>query len=227
MLALERMEKIARWEACSENSAEFRAVAAHIDAELHTETRHGLVAETDLDEGHMTGNLACDTIAINASETGSIVSCNASQVSDTDTYESSFIDDEDMSTQAGSDSSVEISSTNSSTSSDTSVTYTSDVANVVEEVHAEPFQSFTIATCTACTDSNDSLRVRNGDETMSMLRELPGAELTRINPEDLDFSSPLSAWPGNFPFNGDVSVSYSHDEVNDINNINATNYTFQ
>ena len=93
----------------------------------------------------------------------------------------------------------------------------------LDMIHAYLWRSFS----KSCTDSNDSLRVRNGDETMSMLRELPGAELTRINPEDLDFSSPLSAWPGNFPFNGDVSVSYSHDEVNDINNINATNYTFQ
>jgi len=217
MLALERMEKIARWEACSESSAEFRAAAAHIDAELRAETRYGLVAETDLDEGRVTGKLACETIAINASETGSIASGDdMGQVSDTDTYESSFIDDEDVSTQAGSDSSVEISSTVSSVSSNSSVMYTSDVANDDVEVHAEAFQAMA-----TCTDSNDSLRARNDEETMSMLLELPGAESTSVNPEHLDLSSPPSAWPGNFPLN--VDVFYSHDGVDDINNIHATN----
>ena len=50
VLAMERMQKIARWEACSENSAEFRAAAAQIDAELQSETPRGVVAVTDIDE---------------------------------------------------------------------------------------------------------------------------------------------------------------------------------
>jgi hypothetical protein len=95
LVATERINKIARWESCSENSSEFRAVAAQIEAELQMETRRGVVKHDDLDEVYDCND--AHARGVSNEETGSIASEDANESSDA--YESSFIDDEEESTQ--------------------------------------------------------------------------------------------------------------------------------
>ena len=123
------MQKIARWEACSENSAEFRAAAAQIDAELQSETRRGVVTVTDIDEdvdgddaprasapGHVH---YASTEAPDADD--SVVGVVDSDAGDeSDEYESSFIDDDEVSSVEGSESCVS-SMSGTSESDDTSI----------------------------------------------------------------------------------------------------------
>jgi len=93
LVATERINKIARWESCSENSSEFRAVAAQIEAELEMETRRGVVKHDDLDEEYDYND--AHARGVTNEETGSIASEDANGSSDA--YDSSFIDDEEES----------------------------------------------------------------------------------------------------------------------------------
>ena len=121
LLAVERMQKIARWEACSENSAEFRAAAAQIDAELQSETRRGVVKVTDIDDDvdgeetpDNTPGVTPDNTLPPASGHVHYASTEAPGADDSDVdsaaadesdeYESSFIDDDELSSVEGSES---------------------------------------------------------------------------------------------------------------------------
>ena len=126
LLAVERMQKIARWEACSENSAEFRAAAAQIDAELQSETRRGVVTVTDIDDdvdGDDTPDDAAPGQVHHAStEAPGADDRDVDSVAgdESDEYESSFIDDDEVSSVAGSESCVS-SMSGTSESDDTSI----------------------------------------------------------------------------------------------------------
>jgi len=143
------MQKIARWESCSENSNEFRTIAAQIEAELLSETQRGAVRESDLDvkydryEEH-------DEVTVNA-ETGSIAS-DEDNNSD-DEYESSFIDDDD-----------DVSASADETKSETS--------EIIED--SEVYTSSTETS--SPTLSTSSTLTTSETQIDSMLRDLPGAE---------------------------------------------------
>ena len=201
---MERMQKIARWEACSENSAEFRAAAAQIDAELQSETRRGVVAVTDIDEddavhavnalnarnarnarnatpGHV--QYAC-TEAPGADDSG----VDSEAENDSDEYESSFIDDDELSSVEGSESCV---SSMCETSESNSTDFEADAeAEVDADVDAD-------------ADVN------------KMLFELPGATE--------NFDNCLGPWPVC------EDVNYSHDDsgldaldvLGDLNDLDA------
>ena len=105
------MQKIARWEACSENSAEFRAAAAQIDAELQSETRRGVVTVTDIDDdvdGDDTPHAAPGHVHYASTEAPGAddSDVDSAAADESDEYESSFIDDDELSSVQGSESSA-------------------------------------------------------------------------------------------------------------------------
>ena len=125
LLAVERMQKIARWEACSENSAEFRAAAAQIDAELQSETRRGVVTVTDIDDvvdRNDTPDAAPGHVHYASTEAPGADDRDVDSVAgdESDEYESSFIDDDEVSSVEGSESCVS-SMSGTSESDDTSI----------------------------------------------------------------------------------------------------------
>lgn len=125
LLAVERMQKIARWEACSENSAEFRAAAAQIDAELQSETRRGVVTVTDIDDvvdGNDTPDAAPGHVHYASTEAPGADDRDVDSAAgdESDEYESSFIDDDEVSSVEGSESCVSSMSVTSE-SDDTSI----------------------------------------------------------------------------------------------------------
>ena len=192
LLAVERMQKIARWEACSENSAEFRAAAAQIDAELQSETRRGVVKVTDIDDDvdgeeppDNTPGVTPDNTLPPAPGHVHYASTEAPGADDSDVdsaaadesdeYESSFIDDDELSSVEGSESCASSMCETSESSKSDSADIEADAAvdDVVEEVEDE-----------AGVDQ--------------MLQELPGASE--------NFEDCLGPWPL------DESVNYSHDD---------------
>jgi len=125
LLAVERMQKIARWEACSENSAEFRAAAAQIDAELQSETRRGVVTVTDIDDvvdRNDTPDAAPGHVHYASTEAPGADDRDVDSAAgdESDEYESSFIDDDEVSSVEGSESCVS-SMSGTSESDDTSI----------------------------------------------------------------------------------------------------------
>ena len=183
VLAVERMQKIARWEACSENSAEFRAAAAQIDAELQSETRRGVVTVTDIDEdvdGGDTPDAAPDASAPGHVHYASTEAPGADDSDvdsaagdESDEYESSFIDDDEVSSVEGSESCV------------SSMSGTSESDNTSIEADAE---------VVAGVDADANAEV----DVDRMLQELPGASE--------NFEDCLGPWPHDEPAN------YSHDD---------------
>lgn len=189
VLAVERMQKIARWEACSENSAEFRAAAAQIDAELQSETRRGVVKVTDIDDdvdGEETpdnspgvtpdntlppvpGHVHYASTEAPGADDSDVDSAAADE---SDEYESSFIDDDELSSVEGSEScaSSMCETSESSEGDSTNIEADAGVDNVVEDEA----------------------------DVDKMLQELPGASE--------NFEDCLGPWPL------DESVNYSHDD---------------
>ena len=184
LLAVERMQKIARWEACSENSAEFRAAAAQIDAELQSETRRGVVTVTDIDDdvdGDDTPDDAAPGQVHHAStEAPGADDRDVDSVAgdESDEYESSFIDDDEVSSVEGSESCV------------SSMSGTSESDNTSIEADAE-----VDAKVNAGVDAEANAEA----DVDRMLQELPGASE--------NFEDCLGPWPHDEP------VNYSHDDI--------------
>ena len=192
LLAVERMQKIARWEACSENSAEFRAAAAQIDAELQSETRRGVVKVTDIDDDVDGEETPDNTPGVTPDNTlppapGHVhyasteapgaddSDVDSAAADESDEYESSFIDDDELSSVEGSEScaSSMCETSESSGSSEGDSTNIEADAGVDDIVEAEA-------------------------DVDKMLQELPGASE--------NFEDCLGPWPL------DEGVNYSHDD---------------
>ena len=198
VLAVERMQKIARWEACSENSAEFRAAAAQIDAELQSETRRGIVKVTDIDDdvdGEETPDNTPGVIPDNTLPPASghvhYASTEAPGADDSDVdsaaadesdeYESSFIDDDELSSVEGSESCA------------------SSICETSESSGSSEGDSTNIEADAGVDDVVEA-------DVDKMLQELPGASE--------NFEDCLGPWPL------DEGVNYSHDDCG-LDNLEA------